>query len=175
MSQHRILVDGFSRQECLKLTGCTSSRLAYLEKAGLIVPTRYGENKRPAVFFTWEQLLEIKAIKNLRQDVSLQTVRKIVNYLDQSGFDDSLRNKQLVVVNDQVFWINPDWSDFKDLFPSALKVADKKSKGVGQFVLLVIPPFADIVNDLWNTAQDSEVAKVVNFEEFKRRAKAKPA
>jgi len=81
----------------------------------------------------------------------------------------------LIVVDDQVFWINPDWSDFKDLVPSALKVAGKKDKGVGQFVLLVIPPFTDIVNEIWSNAQDPEVAKVVNFEEFKRRAKAQPA
>lgn len=175
MGPSQVLVDGFTRQECLKLTGCTSSRLSYLEKVGLIVPTRIGSNKRPTVLFSWEQLLEIRAIKNLRQDVSLQTVRKIVDYLDQSGFDDSLRNKQLIVVDDQVFWINPDWSDFKDLVPSALKVADKKGKGVGQFVLLVIPPFTDIVNEIWRNAQDPEVAKVVDFEEFKRRAKAKPA
>lgn len=175
MSQSQVLVDGFTRQECLKLTGCTSSRLSYLEKVGLIVPTRVGNNTRPIVLFTWEQLLEIRAIKHLRDDVSLQTVRKIVDYLNKCGYDDSLTTKQLVVLGDDVFWVNPDWSDFQYHVPAALKVAGKKGKGVGQFTLLLIPPFTDIINEIWETAKEPSVSKVVNFEEFKRRAKAQPA
>lgn len=165
---------GFTRKEAMQLTGCTSSRLAYLEKVGLIVPYRYGTSGgRPTVIFSWEQLLEIRAIRNLRQeDVSLQTVRKIIEFLDKSGYDNSLRNKQLVVVGDEVFWIEQDWSDFGDNLPTALKVAGKKDKGVGQYVLLVIPPLIDLVNDIWEAAKDS---KVIDFQSFKQRAKVVPA
>lgn len=167
------LVQGFTRQETLKLTGCTSSRLAYLEKVGLVIPNRIGSNKRPTVLYTWEQLLEIRAIKNLRKEnVSLQAVRMIVDTLNKCGFNDSLRDKSLVIVNDgdAVLWVNPDWSDFA--MPAALTVASKGGKGVGQFVLLVVPPFAEIVKELWDAAKDSNV---VDFESFKQRAKAKPA
>lgn len=164
-------VIGFSRQETMKLTGCSSSRLAYLEKVGLIVPTRIGVGRKPIVLFSWEQLLEIIAIKNLRQDVSLQTVRRVVEFLNQSGYDDKLKNKQLVVVNDDVLWLNPDFSDLGD-HVSGLTVASKKKGRVGQIVLLVIPPLSDIVDEIWETAKQS---KVVDFESFKSRAKAHPA
>lgn len=165
---------GFTRKETMQLTGCTSSRLAYLEKVGLIVPYRYGTNSgRPIVVFSWEQLLEIRAIRNLRQeDISLQTVRKIIDFLDKSGYNNALRNKQLVVVNDEVFWIEQDWSDFGANMPKAVKVAGKNSQEVGQYVLIVIPPLIDIVNDIWESAKNS---KIINFESFKQRAKAIPA
>lgn len=169
VNQSRIVIEGFTRQETLKLTGCTSSRLSYLEKVGLIVPTRVGNNTRPTVLFTWEQLLEIKAIKELRKDVSLQTVRKIVEFLNENGYDDSLRDKQLIVLDDEVFWVSPDWSDL----PTALRVASKSSKGVGQYILFICPPFADIVSEIWDAAKEN--SNVVNFEDFKRRAKARPA
>ncbi len=166
-------MSGFTRQETMHLTDCTSSRLAYLEKVDLVTPYRFGKTGgRPTVIFSWEQLLEIRAIRNLRKDVSLQTVRKIVKYLDESGYDDSLRNKQLVVVDDEVFWVEPNWSDFGENMPTALKVASQKNKEVGQYVLIVIPPLIDIVNDIWKAAKTS---KVVDFQSFKERAKAVPA
>jgi DNA-binding transcriptional MerR regulator len=166
-------MSGFTRQETIHLAGCTSSRLAYLEKVGLVIPYRFGNNGRPTVVFSWEQLLEIRAIKNLRkEDVSLQTVRKIIKFLDESGYDNSLRDKQLVVVGDEVFWIKQDWSDFGENIPTTVKVAGKNNKEVGQYVLLVIPPLIDIVNDIWEAARKSEV---VDLRSFEQRAKALPA
>ncbi|MEP0813029.1 MerR family transcriptional regulator [Trichocoleus sp. ST-U2] len=139
----------------------------------MVTPYRFGKTGgRPTVIFSWEQLLEIRAIRNLREDVSLQTVRKIIKYLDESGCDNSLRDKQLVVVNDEVFWVKQDWSDFGDNLPTAIKVASKNNKGVGQYVLLVIPSLIDIVNDIWKAAKTSNV---VDFQSFKERAKVLPA
>ncbi|BAZ16492.1 hypothetical protein NIES4071_83690 [Calothrix sp. NIES-4071] len=164
-------MSGFTRQETMHLAGCTSSRLAYLEKVGLIVPYRFGNNARPTVIFSWEQLLEIRAIKNLRKDVSLQTVRKLIKFLDDSGYDNSLRDKQLVVVGEEIFWVKQDWSDFGENLPTAVKVAGKSGKQVGQYVLIVIPPLIDIVNEIWEAARKS---KVVDFNSFERRAKTLP-
>jgi len=166
-------MSGFTRQETIHLAGCTSSRLAYLEKVGLVIPYRFGNNGRPAVVFSWEQLLEIRAIKNLRkEDISLQTVRNIIKFLDESGYDNSLRDKQLVVVGDEVFWIKQDWSDFGDNIPTTVKVAGKRNRAIGQYVLLVIPPLTEIVNEIWEVARRSEV---VDFKSFEQRAKALPA
>jgi DNA-binding transcriptional MerR regulator len=164
-------MSGFTRQETMHLAGCTSSRLAYLEKVSLIVPYRFGNNARPTVIFSWEQLLEIRAIKNLRKDVSLQTVRKLIKFLDDSGYDNSLRDKQLVVVGEEIFWVKQDWSDFGENLPTAVKVAGKSDKQVGQYVLIVIPPLIDIVNEIWKAARKS---KIVNFKSFEKRAKTLP-
>lgn len=163
------IIDGFTRTETLALTETTSNRLQYLEKAGLIIPQRIGRSRKPTVVFTWEQVLEIRAIKHLRQEISLQTVRRVVNFLNESGFNDSLRNKQLVVIDDEVFWIRLDWQDFPEKMPSAVKVAGSRGKGVGQYTLLVIPALTEIVNEVWKAAKESET---IDFESFKQRAKA---
>jgi hypothetical protein len=99
-------------------------------------------------------------------------VRKIINFLDESGYDNSLRDKQLVVVGDEVFWMKQDWSDFGDNIPRTVKIADKRDTSVGQYVLLVIPPLTDIVNDIWESAKNS---KIIDFKSFQQRAKALPA
>jgi DNA-binding transcriptional MerR regulator len=162
------LIEGFTRSETLALTETTSNRLQYLEKAELIIPQRVGRSRKPTVLYTWEQVLEIRAIKHLRQEISLQTVRKIVDFLNESGFDDSLRDKQLVVINDEVFWIRRDWKDFPEKMPAVVKVAGTANKGVGQYILLVIPSLAKIVDDIWEAAENSTT---IDFESFKQRAK----
>jgi hypothetical protein len=161
------VINGFTRQETIALTESTSNRLQYLDRTGLVVPQRYGNTRKPTVIYTWEQVLEIRAIKNLRQEISLQTVRKVIEFLNDIGFDDQLRDKKLVVLNDEVYWVMPDWSDF----PKVMKVADKRNKGIGQYVLITIPPLFEVVNEVWQVA---EISEVIHFESFKQRAKAQP-
>jgi DNA-binding transcriptional MerR regulator len=161
-------MDGFTRQETLALTQITSSRLAYLDRTQVVVPQKYGNSKKPTVIYSWEQLLEIRTIANLRKQISLQMVRQLVAFLDTHGLDPTLHDKHLVATPDEVFLVNPDWSDL----PQVMKVADREGKGVGQLVLLVLPPLSTVVEDLWKAAADS---KVVDFESFKQRAKTVPA
>ncbi|MGB7444585.1 MAG: MerR family transcriptional regulator [Coleofasciculaceae cyanobacterium] len=162
------LIEGFTRLETLALTETTSNRLQYLEKKGLVIPQRIGKSRKPTVIYTWEQILEIRAIKHLRQEISLQAVRKIVEFLNESGFDDSLRDKQIVVIDNEVFWIRQDWQDFPEKMPSAVKVAGRSGRGVGQYLLLVIPTLIEIVNEVWEAARKSEV---IDLNSFKQRAK----
>lgn len=166
----QVTIDGFTRQEVIKLSGCNSNRLAYLEKVGLVVPTRVGSVKKPTVLYTWPQLLEVRAIRDLRKEVSLQTIRSIVDFLNKTGVDDSLRDKQLVVVDEEVFWV--DHSDPNPLVTAILKVASRKKNEIGQYTLFVIPPLSHIVDEIWQTA---ETCTIIDFEGFKHRAKARPA
>jgi DNA-binding transcriptional MerR regulator len=166
------LIDGFTRRETLALAETTSNRLQYLERAGLIIPQRVGLSKKPTVLYTWEQVLEIRTIRNLREGTSLQAVRKIIQFLNEHGFEGTLRDKQLVVVDDDVFWVRTDWSDFADRMPEALKVASKNGKGIGNYTLIVIPTLASIVEDIWETAKASQV---IDFSSFKERVKNKAA
>lgn len=170
------LKDKFTRTETRELAGATSNQLQYLERSELIKPSRITEGrKKPLVFYTWEQILEIRAVRNLReQNVSLQTVRKIIKFLDDSKIDNTLRDKLLVAVDDNVFWVNQDWSDFGMQMTkiSAMYVASKKQANIGQFTLIVIPALQDIVKQVWEIAERSQI---VDLKEFKKRAKAKPA
>lgn len=161
-------MEGFTRQETLALTKTTSSRLAYLDRTEVVIPEKYGNSKKPTVIYSWNQVLEIRAINDLRQKVSLQTVRKIVQFLGESGFDTNLADKHLVVANDEVFWVLPDWSDM----PRVMKVAGKKNKNLGQLVLVVLPSISDLIKTVWETAKNSNF---IDFESFKQRAKIKPS
>ena len=156
----------FTRREVIDLASTTSNRLQYLERSELIKPHRIEKTGRATVLYTWEQLLEIRAIKNLRQSITLQTVRKIIEFLDKSGFDDSLRDKQLICVDDDVFWVKPNWEEM----PEILRIAAKKGKSVGQYTLLVIPALIDLVDEIWEAAANS---KVVDMNSFQQRAKTK--
>lgn len=160
-------MEGFTRQETLALTGITSSRLAYLDRTQIVVPQKYGSSKKPTVIYTWEQVLEVRAIANLRRQISLQMVRKLVAFLDQHGLDPTLHDKPLVATPDEVFLVMPDWSDM----PQVMKVADRDNQGVGQLVLLVLPPLNTVIQDIWEAARTS---RIIDFESFRQRAKAQP-
>jgi DNA-binding transcriptional MerR regulator len=160
------IFEGFTRKEVMNLAHTTSNRLQYLERASLINPYRIEKTGRATVLYTWEQLLEIRAIKNLRQSISLQTVRKIIEFLDKSGFDDSLRDKQLICIDEDIYWVKRNWEEM----PEILKVAAKRGKGVSQYMLLVIPALIDIVDEVWKAAEKSDV---VDMASFKQRAKVK--
>lgn len=157
-------MDGFTRQETLALTQTTSSRLAYLDRVNVVVPQKYGNPKKPTVIYTWEQLLEIRTIANLRKQTSLQMVRKLVDFLDKHSLDHTLHDKPLVATANEVFLVMPDWSDM----PQVMKVADRNGEGVGQLVLLVLPPLSTVIQEIWAMAKDSQV---VDFESFTQRAK----
>lgn len=156
-----------TRQEVMELTGATSNQLQYFERAKLIQPVRILKEgrKRPDVYYGWTQLLEIKAICKLRQETSLQTIRKILDFLEQYQINRSLRDKQIVVIDGEAFWVKLDWSDFGKQI-SALKVADKRNKGVGQYTLIVIPALKDLEQEIWETVANSTV---INMDDFRQR------
>ena len=116
-------------------------------------------------------MLEIKAIRNLRETTSLQTIRKILSFFEEYQFRKTLKDKRIVAIDEEVFWIKEDWSDFgKKLI--ALKIADKHGKGIGQYTLLALPAFQEIVDEIWETAEKSVV---IDIESFRQRAKARPS
>ena len=161
------MIEGFTRQETLALTQTTSSRLAYLDRTGVIVPQKYGNSKKPTVIYSWEQVLEIRTIANLRKQISLQMVRKLVTFLDEHGLDTTLHDKHLVTTPSEVFLVAPDWADM----PQVMKVADREGAGLGQLVLMVLPPLNTVIQDIWQAAATSNV---VDFDSFKQRAKTTP-
>jgi len=160
-------MEGFTRQETLALTQTTSSRLAYLDRTGVIVPQKYGNPQKPTVIYSWEQVLEIRAIANLRKQISLQMVRQLVAFLDKHGLDTTLHDKHLVTTPSEVFLVSPDWAEM----PHVMKVADRQGAGLGQLVLMVLPPLSTVIQDIWQAAESSNA---VDFDSFKQRAKTTP-
>jgi DNA-binding transcriptional MerR regulator len=160
-------MDGFTRQEAIALAKTTSSRLAYLDRINVVVPKKYGNTKKPTVIYSWNQILELRAISDLREQVSLQVIRQMLQFFESHGYAPELRDKHLVALNSEIHWIMPDWSDM----PKMMQVASKKNKGLGQLVLVVLPPRGNLIMAVWEAAKKSNV---IDFESFKQRAKEIP-
>jgi len=139
------VVSGFIRQEALALTGISSSRLSYLDRTRLVVPDKFGNPKHPKVVYTWQQVLEIKTIERLREKLSLQEIRKVLEFLKQKEYKPSFFAHSLVFVNSQLYLIE----DLKDF---GLAVLEASGSNQGQVVIQEVGPVGDVVAELWNEA-----------------------
>lgn len=161
------LINGFTRTEVIKLTTLSSQQLAYFERIKLVIPKKYGSLKKPTCIYTWEQLLELIAISGLRRKVSLQTIRKVAENFEQMGCKETLRDKHLVVVGNDVFWVEDNWKDF----PEKIQKVSAKTNEASNYVFAFMITIDDLINSVWKNAQKSSE---INFESFRERAKAKP-
>jgi DNA-binding transcriptional MerR regulator len=152
----------FSRRETVILTRTSPGQLAYLARIGIVIPLHRECDRVQQVYYSWEQVLELRAIRHLRRQVSLQMIRKILDFLDGIGSDRSLRNKHLVIANGAVTWVQLEDS----ASPTVVQVAAKANRHVGQLQLMALPTLNTLVDDIWETARRS---KVIDFESFRQR------
>lgn len=74
----------FSRQDAIALTGIDSNDIHYWEKAGLINAVRFGKTRKPVVLYSYENLVKLCIIKELRETGrSLPYVREFLSLCNQ--------------------------------------------------------------------------------------------
>jgi len=144
------VVSGFNRPETIALTGISSSRLSYLDRTGLIVPRKFGNPKHPKVVYRWEQVLEIKTIERLREKLSLQEIRRVLEFLRAKNHKPDLFAHSLVFVNSQLYLIE----DVKDF---GLTVLEASGKNKGQVVIREVGPVGDVITELYREAEKHQV------------------
>lgn len=152
-------MEQFTRREAQRLTRSSSSRLTYLAKTGIVVPERSGTASRPVLLYSWEQILELRAINHLRRQISFQTIRKVVQFLDEHGFEPSLRDKLLIALDGEVSWVLP----FHRSGPQVIQVVGKRHCPAGQLLLTTIPQLIGRVDGLSRLLKP---AKVADFERW---------
>jgi len=152
-------MDWFPRRHAVVLARSSLGRLAYLEKTGIIVPQRVGLPQRPTVLYSWEQILEIRAISRLRQHLSFQAIRKIIQYFDDHGFDRSLRDKHLIISPAGVTWICPG----SHATPQLVDLAGKRTSPMGQFVLAPLDPCGSSPSEIVPGARGAKVIDINGF------------
>jgi DNA-binding transcriptional MerR regulator len=155
-------MEHFTRRETIILTRTSPGRLAYLARTQLVVPARADGHTGRHVYYSWEQVLELRTIQHLRRQVSLQTVRKILAFLEGVGGDRALHNKHLLIADGEVAWIQSEGSPM----PQIVQVAAKCDRHVGQLKLTVMPPLAALADETWSIAHRSNV---IDFEHFRRK------
>jgi len=153
---------GFNRQETMVLTDITSSRLSYLDRTGIVVPQKYGSHKKPHLIYSWEQVLQLRAITHLKQKISLDLTRKIVGYFNEIGISQNWGDLQLVIAGEDIFAVEPDWSDMPQIMLAAASACQD------EFTVVVFPKIDCIVSDVWRVAIDSNL---IDTETFVERAK----
>lgn len=102
----------FTRNEILKLTGLTLQQLRrlYDNDNGLVKPVKTDpSNPKSPVVFSWNTLLEIRAISDLRSlGISLQKLRKAKNYLLDASPDANLSQHAFVLLGNELLIIKND-------------------------------------------------------------------
>ncbi|NEQ45440.1 MAG: MerR family transcriptional regulator [Leptolyngbya sp. SIOISBB] len=151
----------FTRRETVILTRTSLTRLAYLARTGVIVPMTNDEDAVRQVYYTWEQILELRAIRLLRRQVSLQMIRKILAFLEGTGCG-ALHDKHLVIKDGEVHWVQPQ----ANMEPQVVQVAAKANCHVGQLNLMTLPSLMNLADEIWETARSSNV---IDFESFRQR------
>ena len=144
------MLSGFTRQETIALTSISSSRLSYLDRTGLIIPKKFGNSSHPKVIYTWKQVLEIKTIQRLREKISLQEIRKVLNFLREKNHKISLFTHTLVFVNKQLYLI-------EDLEKFGLTVLEASGNNQGQVVIKEVGAVGDVISELFKEAEKHQV------------------
>ncbi len=153
------MVSGLTRQETISLTGVSSSRLSYLDSTGLVSPQKFGNLKHPKVVYSWEKILQIKIIDRLREKLSLQEIRKVLEFLEKRNYTPSLFKCNLVFIDEQLYLIE-SWEDF------GLEVLEASGKNKGQLVIHQVGAIWEVIVEL--QARKDEVL------DFDKRAKGTP-
>lgn len=154
-------MDWFPRRHVIILARSSLGRLAYLEKTGIVVPRRIGLPPHSQVIYSWEQVLEIRTISQLRQHLSFQAIRRMITYFEEQGAGSSLRDKHLVVVNGVISWIRP----MANTAPQVIELARRTHGFMGQFRLVTL--------DLsWAHNPWGHSAHVVDLEQCRQRLRS---
>lgn len=140
------MVNGFTRKEVISMTGAKPGNLSYLDRTGLVVPTKTGNLKRPTVIYTVEQSLQIKIIERLRERLSLQEIRKVLKFLHDRSYKPSLFKCNLVLIGEQAYLI-------EDKCEFGLRVLEASGRNKGQVVIHEIGPIGDVIAELRKEAE----------------------
>lgn len=153
----------FSRQEVLRLTGVTSNKLSYLDRTKLVCPKRIAlqGSQRPQVIYTLSQVLQIKTIYRLREELSLQEIRKVLDELEKRGYELSLFKMNLLFFNGELFLLDGE-SEVNE------KIIQLTGKYRGQIILHKVDPIGNIVEELHREAQKHHIL------DFEKRVEGTP-
>lgn len=97
----RLYETTFSRSETMAITGISNGKLHYLEKKGIIAGLVLSDTGfRPAKFYTFNHLVEIKTLLKLREKLSLQKLTEAKNYLESIGKTGTFSDKVFILAGE---------------------------------------------------------------------------
>ena len=143
-------MNGFTRQEAIALTGLKPGKISYWDRTGLVSPQKFGNPKKPKVVYSWQQVLKLKLIHRLREQLSLQEIRKIIDFLEGKNYSPSIFECRIFVVESEVYFIeNP-----ADLMDALVKASGNDR---GKVIVQELEPFKSILSNLKEVAISNQV------------------
>lgn len=149
------MLKGFTRKEVMNLTGVTSGKLSYWDKTKLVSPSKAGNPKKPLVIYEWKHIIQLQLIMRLQEKLSLQEIRKVLNFLEEKDYNQSLFECRLFFVDAELYLVE-SLEDFGDFLIKA------SGKNKGQLILRELEPFKNILADL---KQEAITHHIPDFEE----------
>jgi hypothetical protein len=154
-------MQGFTRQEAIALTETTSSRLSYLDRAGIVIPEKYGAGKKPAVIYSWEQLILIRLIESLKDQVpDIHNIAHSINFADFFCKGTTKIEKRIFLVNGKSYLLTDDWKEVSKIV--------NLNKKITSHVVIALPLISSVIDAIWKAAYNSDM---IDIESFKKRAK----
>ena len=153
---------GFTRQETIILSGCTSSKLAYLDRTKLICPQKLGNPKKPVCLYSWTQLVQTTIINSAKGVYALRVLKAFLSKSSKFIESESLHNEWLVLNRDKVVLYSDSESLLRDI-----------RHGHKPATLMFLPPISEAIQTIWNRAWSSHSA-TVDYELFQQRAVTQP-
>jgi DNA-binding transcriptional MerR regulator len=158
-----VVTQGFTRKEVMALTGLKSGRLSYFDRTQLVQPEKIGDLKHPVVLYTWEQLLELRAIAKLGERLSLQQIRQVIKALQEQGHSKHLYDKPLLFINSSLC-IETGRNELGERL-----LAEVLGKHSGQLVFEWINPLRELIREMENEARSNPA---IDFKKYQARAKS---
>lgn len=130
----------YSRQQAIKLSGLSSGQLSRLDSSEIVKPTKLGSESHPVVLYDLSQIWELRTIAALRQNLSMQEIKKVIEYLRKEDFAQNLFSQFLVFCNDKLYWITSD--------KLGEAIVELSGENKGQIVLKAVHPIGNVISDL---------------------------
>ena len=122
-------ITAIPRQDAIKLTNSSSSRLSYLDSRGIVVPTKLG-TKRPIVLYLPKQIFAIKAVNYFQKELKPKDLKTLADFLANN----TLENEQIVLVECQGFWASQE-----EAIGEAVSQIAFSSEGIAKISFTVVP------------------------------------
>lgn len=150
------MIQGFTRQETIALTGCDSNRLSYLDRTNIISPVKVGNPKKPKCFYSAEQIVRLKLLNHLEDRSSNQGSLKLIQALNDDQLESISQGGRIALISKSPHLLND--SDSWEMFGKCVLEVARQNDGD---VCIVDLGLFDVLGVLYAQAEKEHIPDFV--------------
>lgn len=168
------LILGFSKQEVIALTGVTNGALRYWNSQKLIeaLEIPIGSGKSKTYFYSFEQLIGVKAVDVLRDKVHPKAIKAVTNFIYKSleenkktiyqSLEDNKKTRERIMIL--------SFDDRYEVYVQGddayyLKVMGKDGHRISKLNLFIIPSIREFIEEVVEVIKSGS-CKTIDIERF---------